>query len=251
MKKFESMPAWRAWRAQFNGPVGFVPTMGALHRGHLSLIQHSLADNPVSVVSIYINPTQFNNADDLEKYPRPLEQDLAMLQDAGVDAVILPGYEQLYPDDFRYQVVESELSQRFCGAHRPGHFTGMLSVVMKLLNLVSPSRAYFGEKDYQQLLLVRGMVEAFQMPVEIIGCPIVRESDGLALSSRNARLSKKQRAVAPELYRCISTAKDNESATAALQKAGFVVDYVEEFAGRRLAAASLGDVRLIDNVALE
>jgi pantoate--beta-alanine ligase len=254
MKVFDSLPAWRAWRGNINGSIGFVPTMGALHRGHLSLIQHSLTDNTHTVASIYVNPTQFDNANDLDKYPRTTEQDLALLKDAGVDAVVMPSYEQLYPDAFRYQVTETELSQRFCGAHRPGHFTGMLSVVMKLLNLVSPQRAYFGEKDYQQLLLVRGMVAAFHLPAEIISCPIVRESDGLALSSRNVRLSKKQRQLAPELYRCISTAADSESARLALERAGFSVDYVEDyvadFASRRLAAVTLGDVRLIDNVAL-
>lgn len=255
MKVFDTLQDWRSWRANINDPIGFVPTMGALHRGHLSLIQHSLADNPVTVASIYVNPTQFNNAADLEKYPRTTKQDLTLLKDAGVDAVIMPNFEQLYPDAFRYRVTESELSQRFCGAHRPGHFDGVLSVVMKLLNLVSPKRAYFGEKDYQQLLLVRGMVKAFHLPVEIIGCPIVRENDGLAMSSRNTRLSKQHRQLAPELYRCISTAADSKSAAAMLEQAGFIVDYVEDyvadFASRRLAAVTLGDVRLIDNVSIE
>lgn len=250
MKQFSSLADWRAFRANLNLPIGFVPTMGALHRGHLSLLQHSLADNLYTVASIYVNPTQFNNSQDLDKYPRTTEQDLAMLEDAGVDAVILPSYEELYPDAFHYQVLETELSSRFCGAHRPGHFSGVLTVVLKLLNRVAPGRAYFGEKDYQQLLLIRGMAEAFHLPVEIIGCPTVRESDGLALSSRNLRLSKKQRQLAPELYRIISTAKNSEDASKALQQLGFKVDYVEEYAGRRLAAATLGDIRLIDNVAV-
>ncbi|HKX54749.1 MAG TPA: pantoate--beta-alanine ligase, partial [Xanthomonadales bacterium] len=151
MQVFDSLQGWRAWRSGITASVGFVPTMGALHRGHLALLQRSLAENPVTVASIYVNPTQFNNADDLKKYPRSDEQDLAMLQDAGVDAVLMPGYAELYPDGYRYRLVESELSQRFCGAHRPGHFDGVLSVVLKLLNIVAPDRAYFGEKDYQQL----------------------------------------------------------------------------------------------------
>lgn len=254
MRVFDSLEDWRSWRAGITRPVGFVPTMGALHRGHLSLLQRSLADNPVTVASIYVNPTQFNNPDDLEKYPRTDEQDLAMLQDAGVDAVWYPAYTQLYPDNYRYRLVETDLSARFCGAHRPGHFDGVLTVVLKLLNVVAPQRAYFGEKDYQQLSLIRGMVEAFMLPVDIIGCPTVRDPDGLALSSRNLRLSKQQRQLAPELYRIISCAKDTDSARLALNEAGFKVDYVQDFTDdqgvRRLAAVELGDVRLIDNVAL-
>jgi pantoate--beta-alanine ligase len=254
MQVFDSLQGWRAWRSGITSAIGFVPTMGALHRGHLALLQRSLAENPVTVASIYVNPTQFNNADDLKKYPRPDAQDLAMLQDAGVDAVLMPVYAELYPDGYRYRLVESELSLRFCGAHRPGHFDGVLSVVLKLLNIVAPDRAYFGEKDYQQLSLVRGLVEAFMLPVQIIGCPTVREPDGLALSSRNLRLSNEQRVLAPQLYRIISTAPDCASARAALTQAGFKVDYVEDFTDeqgtRRLAAASLGEVRLIDNLAL-
>jgi pantoate--beta-alanine ligase len=254
MRLLESLQDWRAWRSTCAGPLGFVPTMGALHRGHLSLLQHSLADNAVTVASIYINPTQFNNPDDLEKYPRTTEQDLALLRDAGIAAVFLPRYAELYPDQYRYRVTENELSKRFCGAHRPGHFDGVLSVVLKLFNIVAPDRAYFGEKDYQQLTLIRGMVEAFMLPVQVVGCETVRESDGLAMSSRNLRLSPPQRKLAPELYRIISTARDSESAVAALGKAGFKVDYVEDLSDgageRRLAAASLGEVRLIDNVAL-
>jgi pantoate--beta-alanine ligase len=254
MKILESLNDWRSWRSQINLPLGFVPTMGALHRGHLSLIQRSLADNPVTVASIFVNATQFNNPDDLKKYPRTGKQDLAMLQDAGVDAVFMPGYAELYPDQYRYRVSESQLSQRFCGAHRPGHFDGVLSVVLKLLNIVAPVRAYFGEKDYQQLTLIRGMAEAFMLPAEIIGCATVRENDGLAMSSRNLRLSKAQRQVAPLLYRIISTAEDCGKASESLAKAGFAVDYVEDFHDglslRRLAAASLGDVRLIDNVVI-
>jgi pantoate--beta-alanine ligase len=248
MKVFDSMAAWRSWREGTRAPVGFVPTMGALHAGHLSLFQASHLDNPVTVASIYVNPTQFDNAADLETYPSTLEQDIQMLCDAGVDALILPGYPDLYPDDFRYKVSESELSKRFCGAHRPGHFDGVLTVVMKLLNLVSPHKAYFGEKDFQQLQLIRGMVKAFLMPVEIIGCPVVRDSDGLALSSRNQRLDTQQRALAPVLHQTISKAVDARTVILELQGAGFEVDYVEDYDGQRLAAASLGDVRLIDNV---
>lgn len=255
MKRFTRLADWRAYRSSLKLPLGFVPTMGALHPGHLSLLKRSIADNAYTVASIYVNPTQFNKAEDLNTYPRTLEQDLAMLEEAGVDAVLLPTYEELYPDAFRFQVTETELSKRLCGAHRPGHFNGVLSVVLKLLNLISPKRAYFGEKDYQQLLLIRGMTTAFHLPVEIIGCAIVREHDGLAMSSRNLRLNKEQRENAANLYRCISSAKDSTSARAALEQAGFVVDYVDDYfeggVRQRLAAASLGDVRLIDNVPLK
>ena len=255
MRVFDSIAGWRAWRAGCAGPVGFVPTMGALHRGHLALVQRSLADNPVTVASIYVNPTQFNNPDDLANYPRSDQQDLEMLRDAGVDAVLMPRYEALYPDGYRYKVIESELSHRYCGEHRPGHFDGVLTVVLKLLNIVAPGRAYFGEKDYQQLSLIRGMVQAFMLPVEIIGCPTVRENDGLALSSRNLRLNAEQRKLAPQLYRILSSAADCAEAAAALAAAGFRVDYVQDLTDghgtRRLAAASLGPVRLIDNVPIE
>lgn len=253
MKVFESLAAFRDWRASAavaRPNVGFVATMGALHAGHVALVRRSVAENEQTVASIFVNPTQFDRADDLAKYPRQHEADLALLEAERVDAVLLPQAEELYPDNYRYRVSESEVSKRLCGAYRPGHFDGVLTIVMKLLNIVRPARAYFGEKDYQQLQLIRGMVDAFFMDTVIVPCPTVREHDGLALSSRNQRLDAGERALAPSLSRVLRESPDPTSARAELERLGFDVDYVEDWDGRRLAAAHLGSVRLIDNVPL-
>lgn len=251
MKCLRSAEELREYRASLQGLIGFVPTMGALHEGHLSLVERSLSDCAQTVVSIYVNPTQFNNANDLDNYPDTLDDDLAKLE-GKADAVFMPDYELLYPDDFTYQVDETAFSQRLCGEHRPGHFTGVLTVVMKLLNLVKPHRAYFGEKDYQQLRLVRGMAEAFFLETEIVGCPIVREPDGLAMSSRNLNLSQSDRNRSPRFHEILLSAADDSAAKQALQEQDFVVDYVETIEGRRFGAVLMGSeakpVRLIDNV---
>ncbi|MDA0978751.1 MAG: pantoate--beta-alanine ligase [Proteobacteria bacterium] len=253
MKLLESIEALKSWQASVSvSTTGFVPTMGALHAGHLSLIEHSRADCQATVVSIYVNPTQFNNPNDLANYPNTLEEDLRQLRVAGVDAVFLPDYNLLYPDGFRYQVEETVFSHELCGEQRPGHFTGVLTVVMKLLNLVKPDRAYFGEKDYQQLSLVRGMVEAFFLDTEIVGCPIVREEDGLAMSSRNLNLTVADRSHAPRFSRILASACGDSEAVQQLQSDGFKVDYVRTIDGRRFGAVLMGSeerpVRLIDNV---
>jgi len=252
MKMCRSIADWRALRGAFGTrTIGLVPTMGALHAGHLSLVQRSQCENAITVVSIFVNPTQFDQIDDLDRYPRQTEHDLALLQDAAVDAVFLPTREEIYPDRFHYRVSEVELSRRLCGAHRPGHFDGVLTVVMKLLNIVQPTRVYFGEKDYQQLLLVRGMAQAFFMNIEIVACPIVREPDGLAMSSRNQNLDAAQRRLAPSFHQVLRESMDSDGAQARLQQLGFDVDYVEDFDGRRLAAVRLGGTRLIDNVIIQ
>jgi pantoate--beta-alanine ligase len=252
MKICHDIPAWQAYRSGLpEGSVGFIPTMGALHAGHLSLVGRARAENDHTVVSIFVNPTQFDEAADLAAYPADLDHDLSLLEQQGVDAVLIPDHEAMYSDDYRYRVSESELSARFCGAHREGHFDGVLTVVMRLLNLVRPERAYFGEKDYQQLELVRGMVKAFFMPVEIVGCATVRDRDGLALSSRNRNLGQQDRALAPLLYQALCKSPDPRLARQELESQGFEVDYVEDIGQRRLAAASLGGIRLIDNVSLE
>jgi pantoate--beta-alanine ligase len=237
----------RALKAR-HGTIGFVPTMGALHAGHGSLLARSRAENDVSVLSIYVNPTQFENKDDLQRYPLSLERDHEAAARAGVDHILEPSAEQIYADGYRYKVSEQDFSARFCGAHRPGHFDGVLTVVMKLLNLVRADRAYFGEKDFQQLELVKDMVAAFFMDTEIVGCPTVRESDGLALSSRNVNLSSAARTVAPEFVRALREARSAGDARSQLERAGFEVDYVEDFGARRLGAVKIGGVRLIDNV---
>jgi len=252
MKLCRSIADWHALRGAFAGrTLGLVPTMGALHAGHLSLVQRSQRENAATAVSIFVNPTQFDQAHDFDHYPRQTERDLTLLKEAAVDAVFLPSRNEIYPDAYRYRVGESELSLRLCGAHRPGHFDGMLTVVMKLLNIVRPTRAYFGEKDYQQLLLVRGMARAFFLDTEIVGCPIVREPDGLAMSSRNQHMDAAQRRLAASLHQVLREPMETADARAHLQQLGFDVDYVEDFDGRRLAAVRLGGTRLIDNVPVE
>jgi pantoate--beta-alanine ligase len=239
-------------RANLTGTVGFVPTMGALHEGHEALLARAREENDAVVLSIYVNPTQFNNPDDLANYPSTLEADLEIALEHGVAILFMPEYDTLYPDGFRYSVQENAFANELCGSHRPGHFTGVLTVVMKLLNLVQPDRAYFGEKDYQQYLLIRDMVEAFFLDVDIVACPTVREFDGLAQSSRNLRLSKADRKLAPRLREILLLPVDDDAVAQHLTDAGFRVDYVVTRGGRRFAAASLGrganEVRLIDNV---
>ncbi|MCB1683626.1 MAG: pantoate--beta-alanine ligase [Pseudomonadales bacterium] len=251
---FRDLTAWSEYRQGMSGSIGFVATMGALHAGHASLIERSRAENDQTVLSIYLNPTQFNNPQDLEKYPRTLERDLRMACALGVDAVITPTGEAMYADSFRYQVEEKTESNTLCGRHRPGHFTGVLTVVMKLLNLVRPDRAYFGEKDFQQYELIRDMCAAFFMAVDIVPCAIVREPDGLAMSSRNELLDAPSRARAGQLNVLIRSDLDDAAVMQTLTAAGFDVDYVVSREGRRFAAASLRSgervVRLIDNVVL-
>lgn len=245
----------KEWRAVREGPeyadasIGFVPTMGALHAGHRALLERAKADNSRIVLSIFVNPTQFNDPSDLEKYPRTLDADLRLAEGL-VDDVIVPEAKELYPDNYTYRVTEERFSRELEGAHRPGHFDAVLTVVLKLLNIVGPKRAYFGEKDWQQLHLVEGMVQALFVPVEIVACPTERESDGLALSSRNRLLPPTARAKAADFPRILRSSRDAASAAAALGAAGFGVDYVEDREGVRLGAVRLENVRLIDNVQL-
>jgi pantoate--beta-alanine ligase len=250
MQVFERVADWRATRRTLAGTLGFVPTMGALHAGHLSLIERSLAENDATLVSIFVNPTQFENADDLATYPDRTAQDRALLAARAVPYLWMPSRDEMYADDYRYRVSESDYSRLLCGAHRHGHFDGVLTVVMKLLNVAQADRAYFGEKDYQQLQLVKGMVDAFFVPTEIVPCPTVREDDGLALSSRNVKLSPADRARAAAFPRALTTSPTAADARAELEAQGFGVDYVEDRDGRRFGAVRLGDVRLIDNVRL-
>jgi pantoate--beta-alanine ligase len=248
---FESPATWRHERIEQirrGLTLGFVPTMGAIHEGHLSLVRRSRAENERTLVSIFLNPTQFDDPADLTRYPRTVEADVALLDAAGTDFVFLPNERELYPDDYRYRVTENKLSTVLEGASRPGHFEGVLTVVLKLLNLAAADRAYFGEKDWQQLALVQGMAEAFFLPTAIIGCPTVRDSDGLALSSRNRQLALAERKRAPDLYRSLRSAASADDAAYGLRQSGFHVEYVKDHDGRRLAAVRLGHVRLIDNV---
>lgn len=253
MTTFADLKAWRSERltqTRAGVTLGFVPTMGALHEGHLSLVRRSRSENDRTLVSIFVNPTQFDDRTDLAQYPRPLHDDLALLESEGADFVLLPSEAHLYADGYRYRVIETEHSKVLEGAFRPGHFDAVLTVVLKLLQIASAERAYFGEKDWQQLSLVRGMADAFFLQTAIVACPTVRDETGLALSSRNRRLPAAERQMASGLYRVLSSAPTAAAAWRDLRAAGFAVDYVEDRDARRLAAVRLGGVRLIDNVPL-
>ncbi len=183
--------------------VGLVPTMGALHGGHLSLVERARKECEVVVVSVFVNPTQFNNPDDLATYPRTLDADCRLLEQEGVDVVFAPDVEEIYPEPDTREFDLGEVAAVMEGAMRPGHFNGVAQIVSRLFEYVNPSRAYFGEKDFQQIAVIRRLVEIVGSPVEIVACPICREPDGLAMSSRNVRLSAEARAVAPVIYRTL------------------------------------------------
>jgi pantoate--beta-alanine ligase len=254
--------------------VGFVPTMGYLHEGHMSLMVQARADDDVVVASIFVNPLQFGPSEDLDAYPRDLDRDLDLAARAGVDLLFVPDVTVMYPEPPLTRVAVDELSATLEGASRPDHFPGVATVVAKLLNAVGPCRAYFGEKDFQQLAVIRRMVRDLSFPVEVVGCPTVRELDGLAMSSRNSYLTPDERAAAPVVYRALQAGKAailaGERGPAPVRElvAGIVeaeplarLDYVavvdanswhvpEPLAGelRLLAAVHFGRARLIDNV---
>jgi len=254
--------------------VGFVPTMGYLHRGHLALVERARRENPFVVVSIFVNPLQFGPGEDYHSYPRDLERDQALLEAAGVDLLFAPGVEAMYPEGFATRVqVEGPLTALWEGAVRPGHFQGVATVVARLFLLVRPERAYFGEKDYQQLLVVRRMVQDLGFPLEVVGVPTVREEDGLALSSRNVYLSPETRKKAPVLYRALlairEAARSGRGVAEALEAGERVLAGVPEFrpdylavvhpetllplarwvpGARALVAGRFPEVRLIDNL---
>lgn len=272
----------REWRRRDSQKLAFVPTMGNLHEGHIALVRHARERGDRVMVSIFVNPLQFDRPEDLAGYPRTLEADTTRLADVGVDALFCPEAGEMYPDGSasRARVVVSGLSDLLEGESRPGHFDGVATVVTKLFNLVQPDVAVFGEKDYQQLLVIRAMVEALNFPVVVDAIPTVREEDGLALSSRNGRLSDAARRRAPELHRCLRDTAEAcllepdqwpriftglvMNAEQRLRAAGLRPDYVSirrakdlgsPQAGDRdlilLAAAWLDDVRLIDNLRLQ
>src|ERR1017187_6409642 len=240
---------WLIRRRALNGRgIGFVPTMGALHRGHASLVERCRRENEIVVASIFVNPSQFNDPKDLERYPRTLESDLALLEKLGTDEVIVPNASELYPDGYRLGVEPVGDAPVMEAALRPGHMQGVMTVVLKLLGMVRPDRAYFGEKDYQQLTVVTDMVREFFIPTEIVPCPTVRAASGLAESSRNRLLSPEGKEKAAWLFRALTTAVNPTEARSILQGQGFAVEYVEERWGSGLAAACVEGVRLIDNV---
>ena len=256
MKIIDKVTAFQEWRKSLpNGiTIGIVPTMGALHPGHASLLETSARENDLTIATIFVNPTQFNQSSDFEKYPKTWEEDLAMCEKYGADVIFAPkNADELYPDHFHYRISEHQFSNELCGEFRPGHFEGVLTVVMKLLQLARADHAYFGEKDHQQLTLISGMARAFFLETMIRPCPTVREQSGLAMSSRNLRLSAAEKEIAPRLYQVISTLPNAEKAKEELTRLGFRVEYLvdkTEKNRRRYVAAWIGDVRLIDNVEL-
>lgn len=280
LAKVEELRLWRQEIAQASELratplLGFVPTMGALHDGHMALVQRALSECKNVIVSIFVNPLQFGANEDLDKYPRTLQSDVDKLQEAGAHAVFHPAVEEMYgPGETTRVVPPAELTDRLCGLFRPGHFAGVATVVTKLFGQVCPDVAYFGEKDFQQLAVIKRIVADLDIPVKVVGVPTVRESDGLAMSSRNVYLNKEQRQIAPELHRSLSLIAENirskrVSVSKALQEArkrigelpGVALQYLEvcnphslqptEDATNTLVvlvAAKFGDVRLIDNL---
>jgi pantoate--beta-alanine ligase len=223
--------------------IGFVPTMGALHEGHLVLIRRAVAENDFVVVSIFVNPIQFNNPDDLAKYPRTLETDLKMLESTGCHLVFAPSAEEMYPEPDRSEFDFGKLDKVMEGKFRPGHFNGVAIVVKKLFEIVSPHKAYFGEKDFQQLAIIKNMVSQLNLPVHIVPCPIVREPDGLAMSSRNTRLSPKERSEALIIFKALSGISENYS--------WFIPDGVKQLVRGEIQESPLFRVEYVDVVDTE
>lgn len=247
MKVIESLPELQAVRHSINLKVGFVPTMGALHEGHISLMHLAQSNADLVFASIFVNPTQFGPNEDFNKYPRTLNEDIEKLQ-GFADYIYVPRVEDIYPAGYTTTIHVEEESKGLDGDFRPGHFDGVATVVNILFNQVRPDIAVFGEKDWQQLMVIKRMVKDLDLEIEIIGAPILRESDGLAMSSRNRYLSPEERAVAPKIYELMTKLKDAEKVKAELTRLGFEVDYVEKRWNRLLTAARIGTTRLIDNI---
>jgi pantoate--beta-alanine ligase len=274
VRELKTVNELKVWRHQLECSVGLVPTMGYLHEGHLSLIQASTAENEKTIVSIFVNPAQFNQQADFDHYPRDLHRDLELCRDAGVDAVFMPTAEELYPESYDTWINLDRITRRLEGEHRPGHFRGVATVVFLLFQLSQADTAYFGEKDAQQLLVVKRMAADLHLQTKVKGLPTVREADGLAMSSRNARLSQHEREVAPALYRALQKAKEmydsgiddpdviHDKMVEIINSAElFTIDYIsladidtleeqQKITPPTLIslAAFIGDVRLIDNI---
>lgn len=214
--------------------IGLVPTMGALHEGHASLVRRAVAENEIVVVSDFVNPTQFNDKNDLLKYPRTLDADCELLEKEGADYVFAPSVEEIYPEPDTRQFSYAPLDTVMEGKFRPGHFNGVCQIVSKLFMIVEPDKAYFGEKDFQQLAIIREMVKQINFPLEIVGCPIVREADGLALSSRNARLSVEERGFALNISKTLFKSQDFSASHSVAETQKFVEDSIAASEGLRL-----------------
>lgn len=250
MEVSDSLAGWMMLRRQIDAgrTIGFVPTMGALHRGHASLVERSVEENDLTVVSIFVNPTQFNDPSDLDRYPRTFEADLDLLRGLDADYVFSPSKADLYPQGYRFRLESEATTSVMEGVHRPGFLQGVMTIVLKLLNIVRADRAYFGEKDYQQLQTIKDLVDDLFLSTEIVACETIREESGLAESSRNRLLSESGRLQAAAIYKALTRCPDVESAARTLARQGFTIDYIEEHWGRRFAAVFLEGIRLIDNV---
>jgi len=277
MKVVETIANLKSLRLKLPEPVGFVPTMGYLHKGHLALVKRAKAEDSSVVVSIFVNPTQFGPHEDFDKYPRNPQRDLALLEKEGVDLVFMPSVAEMYPPEFSSWVDVGKIAERLEGASRPGHFRGVTTVVAKLFNLVQPDKAYFGQKDAQQLAVIKKMVADLNMNLEVVIVPTVREADGLAMSSRNTYLNPKERKAATVLYQALGLAqklwsqgeKDAQTIrqrmTALIQKQPLAhIDYISIADAETLdeldavrppalvsLAVKIGKTRLIDNVVVE
>jgi len=221
--------------------VGLVPTMGALHAGHASLVRRSVAENDVTVVSIFLNPTQFNDKSDLQRYPRTLEADCAILESCGAQIAFAPSVDEVYPEPdtrhFSYPPTDAVME----GARRPGHFNGVCQIVSKLFMWVQPTRAYFGEKDYQQIAVIRRMVADLGFGLEVVPCPVVREADGLALSSRNTLLAPEERAIAPRIYQALAASRDFAASHSVVETIQYVVSRINAVPGLSVEYYSIVD----------
>jgi pantoate--beta-alanine ligase len=257
--------------------MGWVPTMGALHEGHLSLLQTCKAENEISIASIFVNPTQFGPGEDFEKYPRQLENDKALLSNLSIDYLFCPTVGEIYPQENRYSIIPSKIETIWEGAIRPGHFQGVCLVIAKFLNILQPDKLYLGQKDLQQTIVIKGLLESLNYPVSLVVCPTKRETDGLALSSRNIYLNPNQRQQAPKIYAWLSSLKEqilnNQNIPTALEKIrieiqnqeGMALEYLELVDGvgmnpisilnsnqpcYLIIAVKLGKTRLIDNLSV-
>jgi pantoate--beta-alanine ligase len=229
--------------------IGFVPTMGALHEGHASLVRRSVEENDVTVVSVFVNPTQFNDKNDLKNYPRDLEADCRVLEACKADYVLAPEVEEMYPTPdtrhFEYPPVSTVME----GAHRPGHFNGVCQVVSRLFYIVRPDKAYFGEKDWQQIAVIKAMVRHLQLPVQIVECAIVRDSDGLARSSRNTLLTPDERAIAPNIYKVLKESVSYAKKHSLKDTHDYVVDVINAVEGLNVEYFSIVDGNTLQDVA--
>jgi len=252
MQHIDSIATWQKIRKNLDSDlnIGFVPTMGALHEGHASLINRAKRENNIVVLSLFVNPTQFNDPEDYKNYPQTLSMDKVIAEQEGVDYLIVPTAQDIYPQGSLFSIeTQHSLSEMFEGAHRPGHFSSVLTVVMKLFQIVMPIRAYFGEKDYQQAKLIQAMAEEFFLDLSVIICPTIREKSGLPLSSRNKRLSNDEKVLAAQASSLFSeiTIENTSEIKNKLIQLGLQIDYLDIYDDRAFFASSIGKIRLIDN----